>query len=119
MGNKLSTFILTKNELIKTITDSSEFIIQYIYPLHYKGFFKGYKTVSKKFVQSTASLNDDMYEPVKSKMSHHRTSKRHTSKGIYRLNISRQETDPLKILYLWIKNTHYSKLHTITHNFLQ
>jgi len=79
-GNKLSTFILTKKELIKTITDSNEFIIQYIYPLHYKGFFKGYKTVSKKFVQSTSSLNDDMYEPVKSKISHHRTSKRHTSK---------------------------------------
>lgn len=77
-GDTFSFFKITRQELFETIKKNQEFVIQFIYPSHYKGLFKGYKTLSTKFNPSTASL-EDRYESIKSKIYHPRTSKRRSS----------------------------------------
>ena len=56
-GNNTFNFILKTDELLQTIKKGKYTIIEYITPIKYKSYFRGYKKLSESFDRNTASID--------------------------------------------------------------
>lgn len=62
-GNKIFNFILKTDELLLTIKKGNKSVIEYITPIKYKSYFRGYKKLSESFDRNTASMDSmEMYK---------------------------------------------------------